>query len=77
MNLTVKEARYLVQGLEELNKNIELLSEIYAPYSKKEEVAEVITKQSEGLTKLYTELSNYIYEWEYKAQLEFNFKDYL
>jgi len=77
MKLTIKEARYLVKGLEELISSIDLLAEIYAPTDKKEEIAEIVEKQSEGLLKLHRELSEYITKVECTTQIEFNFEDYL
>ena len=74
MNLTIKEARYLATGLEELLHNVELLSEIYAPYGRKKELAEIIEKQSEGLDRLHKNLVNSICSMEHKTQIEFNFE---
>jgi hypothetical protein len=77
MNLTIKEARYLVTGLKELLNNVEIMIEVYAPYGKKEELAAIIEKLSEGLYKLHSELANSICRIENKTQVDFNFEDYL
>ena len=77
MSLTIKEARYLAKGLEELLNTIELLPEIYAPYGRKEELAAIIEKQSEGLNRLHKDLVNSVCNIEHKTQVDFNLERYV
>jgi hypothetical protein len=78
MNLTIKEAKKLVAELKQVINAVECIC-ITCPTNneKTQYIKSILEKQTEGIEKLYCELSGYISKVEHTTVIEFNFEDYL